>query len=121
MPGGRPPGPLRNYTISGAWPSSPGRFRATVLSVDEKTARDSVSALARMHCSVRIEMSFHKADRARALLGQCLAAQWNQDGSIATRHTGEYAEHIPAWVTGQEPVDKEKTSEPADSPDGSRR
>lgn len=113
MSGGRPAGPLRRYTISCAWPSSPERFRVTVGSVDEKTAKESAYALSRMRHSVRIEMSFHKAGPSRELEGECLAAQWKPDGLVHMRHTGKFKDYIPAWATGGKPAEKGKSSDSA--------
>lgn len=112
MPGGRPPGPLRSYTVSCAWPTSPTRFRVTVAGVDEKTARDSVCALLRMHFSTQVDMAFYSPGRSNEYLGSCMAARWDGSGRVTGQHAGRFQEYIPAWVSGQEPVEREKIGEP---------
>lgn len=112
MPNGRPPGPIRKYTVSCAWPTHPKRFRVTVDSTDEATARESVAALLRMHFSVQIVMAFFKANRTNECLGRCTAARWDQSGNVTDQHLGEFHEYIPGWITGREPVEREKPSEP---------
>jgi len=66
-----------------------------------------------MHFSVRIEMFFYKPGPSHELQGECLASAWRQDGSIQMAHGGKFKDYIPAWVTGQEPVERGQTSEPA--------
>jgi len=112
MPGGRPEGPLRSYTVLCAWPSSPKRFRTTVESVDERTARESVIALRKMHFAVQVDIAFRASNRTNEYRGACPAVRWDQAGRVTHRHTGEFQKYIPAWITGEEPVEREKRSEP---------
>lgn len=109
--GGRPPGPLKMYTVECIFPTEPGRYRQAVVNVDERVARRSVSALKVMHYALQVKISFHKPTTSRALLGSCLAAQWDRFGNVTYRDLGEFSQYIPEWVTGDAPLVEEKTHE----------
>lgn len=105
MAGGRPAGPLKIYTVEFVWPSSPGRYREAVVSVDEKTARRSATALHSMHCAFQVRITFTRANRE--YLYTCVAAQWNRIGNVTYQDSGEFSQYIPGWVTGKEPLAEE--------------
>jgi hypothetical protein len=111
MPG-RSSGPLRSYTVSCAWPTSPKRYRVTVDAADEETARESVAALLRMHFAVRVDMVFRAPDRGAGFLGRIVAARWDQSGCVTDQHIGRFQEYLPGWVSGRDPVERERSSEP---------
>lgn len=109
MPGGRPPGPLRSYTVSCVWPADPRqRFRVTVGNVDEKTARESVTALLKMHFPVRVEMFFRAPTRSGEPLGSIVAAQWDRKGCVSGQHKGQFREYIPSWLVDRMPTEEEE-------------
>lgn len=109
---GRPPGPIRKYTIVCEWPTLPGRWWSAVREVDEKTARRSATMLLRMHHGFRVSITFREANKQRNLLGEYAVAQWAKDGSVQVLHPGEMAQYMPPWTLGAEPLEREKADEP---------
>lgn len=92
---------------------NPDRMRTAVMEQDEKTARDSAHALRDMHYAVQIDMVFRSADPEKS--GRVTAARWDRMGRVIYRHTGKFQKYIPGWVTGQDPVEREKSDEPSAS------
>lgn len=113
MPGGRPPGPLRRYSVEFVWPTDPSRYREAVIDEDEETARTSAGVLLSMNFAFQVRMRFLSASGDRTCLGHCTAAQWDRLGHVTYVDQGEFAQYIPGWVTGREPLVKEKRNEPA--------
>jgi hypothetical protein len=111
MPGGRPLGPFKRYTVEFVWPSEPGRYREAVVGVDEQTARRSVDALRGMHYALQVKISFSRGTTSRTFLRSCVVAQWDRLGNVTFRDTGEYSEFIPSWVTRYEKLPKEKADD----------
>ena len=113
MPGGRPPGPLRRYDVEFVAPADPSqRYQGAVRDANEETARTSVTGLRDLRFAFQVKMRFLSAASDQKLVGGCLAAEWDRLGRVTFQHAGEFKDYIPGWVTGREPLVKEKQDEP---------
>jgi hypothetical protein len=109
---GRPPGPIRKYTVEFVWPSDhrtrkgmESPWREAVRGVDEQTARKSATALRDMKCQFRVRMAFVKPGNEQRVIGECTASEWSRIGQVTYRHEGDMTDLIPGWVTGAESLE----------------
>lgn len=95
---GRPPGPIRKYTVEQIWPNSPGRWRSCVSLADERMARRSATAVLRFRYAMRLKIDFLKPGTENHIVDRIVAAEWDRQGNIIHSYSGPMLEFVPEWV-----------------------
>lgn len=104
--------PIVGYTVRYFWPSDPRRrLRVAVYQADERTARESLEALIRMHCAVQVDVTVREPYPNQDMVQVFTSARWDRLGRVTDRHFGRFEGCIPAWASGTE-VEKRNESAP---------